>query len=463
MYAVLREIPNEEVVKRIYVYMTCHRIFDAATLARKSHMSQITLLLTQLNANIFTKCLMNKQLDEWNQTGVTEKMDPDILRLYLLFAGHPVNRDVNICEDLKWQKALALHLWYLTTSSQSLNTAVTMYENSFRGHVGYSNYPKPPYACFGQIEHYDMQFHLMKLFAYRSNALEEILNTFTHTSDPTDYRLAWILLHSLSAFGIGRISENAKNHIHTSFAFQLENMGLYKWSIFVLMFIKDINVKMNLIRGVLERNLITDIDHTNIENQLVKNFKIPKEFLHQLKANKTIAVRNHWGTYKHLLYNKSWNNIHDVLSKEILPSLFLNEYYDIIESILTDLDLMSHKIMDWGHNGGVFLDFVKVRKALVVDKVVRTKEEAHKLYAFIYALCKRITFYNPKTSLEYVCCAELSKQSIAYFKTMQDILNFDFQKIYETYDYLADDFKIPPDYRVEDALETLNRFYFKAK
>lgn len=463
MYENLQKIPIRDVPKRMYLYMTCHRILDAAELARKNDMNQISLLITQKNERLFTKLLMNKQFDEWREAGITKRMNRDILKMYLLLAGHPVHRDVNICESLKWQKALAIHLWYLTTSRQSLDVVIGLYEESFSSNLSYSNYPMPPYGTLKYFKHYDMQFHLMKLYTSRANALEKILNTFTHTSDPTDYRLAWLLLHSLSAFGIGRITEDARNHIHTSFAFQLENMGLYKWAVFVLMFIKDINVKTNLIRGVLERNLCLGIDETNVENELVKELKIPLEFLHIIKSDKSVSAHNKWSTYKHLTFSQKWNDVHDLLTKEILPSLFINEYYDVIDNILTELDAVSRKIIDWRYHGGAFLDFVNVRKAIVVDKRVKTNEEAQKLYSFVNNLCKRLTYYRPKTALESVCCAELFKHSIAYFKTMKDILGLSFEKFYQSYDYLVDDFKIPHDYRIEDAIDTVNKYYFKSE
>lgn len=461
MYTSLRNLPQNDFAKKIYVYLTCHRIYDAANLARRSRMHQLSLLLTQNNVNDLNKYLLGRQIEEWNMSGAIDEIDDDIVRLYLLLSGSPINRSVNICEGLRWQKAVALHLWYLTSSSQTLNAAVAMYERSFGSSYCYSNYPSPPYPTSHYFKHFDIQFHLMKLYSYNTNGLEEILNTFSHTSDPTDYRLAWLLLHTLSAFGLGRITEDARNHIHTSFAFQLENMGHYKWAVFVLMFIKDINVKKNLIRGVLERNLTMDIDKTSTENYLVKRFKISSEYLHVLKSHKSRSVDNYWATYRHLLYTKDWNGVHTMLMKKIMPELLLNEYYDLIEKILKDLEPMSHRIIDWRLKGGLFIDFVRIRKALLVDKEIRTTENAQKLYRALSALCRSLGYYRPKTALEIVCSSELSKHCMSYMKTLQEILNYDFDKIFEGYDSKIDDLVMPPDYKIEDLLDTINRFYFK--
>lgn len=449
----------EGALKRIFGYMSCHRIFDAARVARKLSLHRLSLLIPQINTNRITRYILTDQIHNWNVSGEIDEIDADMIKIYMVLAGCPVNRDVNICEGLSWQKAVALHLWYLTSSTQSLNEAVSMYEQSFKSHVGYSNHPTPPYPGAENYLHYDIEFHLMKLYANNTNSLEEILNTFTHTPDATDYRLSWFLLHMFSAFKIGRISENAKNHMHINFAFQLENLGLYKWAIYVLLFIQDARVKTQLVTGVLERNLPTDVNRTEVEFELVKYFKIPKRFLHKIKAEKASAAFEYWSTFRHLTFTRDWNRCHDLLIKHIIPTLYLNEYYDIIEEMLSILEPKSDQIIDWNVHGSVYLDFVKVRDKLIVNRDVDDVQKASKLYSDICNLLNRVTYYRPKTPIETVCVSEISKHTLIFMKTMQLLLNFDFAKMFGSYNTKIEDLDMPPDYRIEDLLDTINKFY----
>lgn len=84
-------------------------------------------------------------------------------------------------------------LRYVCSSSASITDALLKYEDAFNGEDSYACRPLPSYSAewetsSGQVV-FDICYHLLRLFSFRSHPLEKILNPATHTSDPLDYRL----------------------------------------------------------------------------------------------------------------------------------------------------------------------------------------------------------------------------------------------------------------------------------
>ena len=64
---------------------------------------------------------------------------------------------------------------------------------------------------------------------------------------------SWHVLHALQALGYSHISEQDLNHLHVSFASQLEGLGLWHWAVFVLLHIQDncrwVSLYVSVIKG----------------------------------------------------------------------------------------------------------------------------------------------------------------------------------------------------------------------
>ena len=46
---------------------------------------------------------------------------------------------------------------------------------------------------------------------------------------------SWHLFQCLTALGYSHVSDGVLAHLHTSYASQLENVGLWQWSVFVVL------------------------------------------------------------------------------------------------------------------------------------------------------------------------------------------------------------------------------------
>lgn len=86
---------------------------------------------------------------------------------------------------------------------------------------------------------YDTCYHLIKLYCDNSHPIEDIINPLNHTSNQLDFRLSWHLLMALIALQYNHVQKFSLETLHDSYASQLESIGLWHWSIFVLMHIED--------------------------------------------------------------------------------------------------------------------------------------------------------------------------------------------------------------------------------
>jgi len=155
----------------------------------------------------------------------------DRLKIYALLAGHmlwPTSAGnlVNVCEDLDWKRALAVHFWYSIPAPAGLKSAVDAYDVASGGSsarptdVGevetrlansgdsYAAPPLPPYlevrgAAIGaaDTDARDTCYHIMKLYCDRAYRIDRILNPLTWTDDPLDYQLRYADCLQALSFG----------------------------------------------------------------------------------------------------------------------------------------------------------------------------------------------------------------------------------------------------------------------
>lgn len=170
--------------------------------ARKAGDHCLALLMAQLRSNVIVKKLIKQQLALWQETNVDENLTIERLKLFMLIAGEPLisskHGTINICEDLDWKRAFAIHIWYLSPPTCSITDALDLYETSFDATEAqaYATVPEPEYReneydteLSNGKRIYDLCFHLLKLYCTGNHDLGELLNPLSYTANPLDYRL----------------------------------------------------------------------------------------------------------------------------------------------------------------------------------------------------------------------------------------------------------------------------------
>lgn len=188
--------------KIILSLLSACKLEDACQEARKAGDHCLALLMAQLRSGATVKKLIKQQLALWQETDVDENLTIDRLKLFMLVAGEPLisskHGTINVCEDLDWKRAFAIHLWYLSSPTCSITDALDLYEASFNTSESqmYAAVPEPEYRANdydaelsnGKRIH-DLCFHLLKLYCTGNHDLGELLNPLSYTANPLDYRL----------------------------------------------------------------------------------------------------------------------------------------------------------------------------------------------------------------------------------------------------------------------------------
>lgn len=178
------------------------RLEDACQFARKVGDHCLAQLMAQLTGGLPVKELIKQQLALWQETEVDENLTVERLKLFMIVAGVPLisskQGTINVCEDLEWKRAFAIHLWYLSSPTCSITDVLDLYETSFNTTPSevYAAAPEPEYRGSdydAEISNgrriYDLCYHLLKLYCTGIHDLGELLNPLSYTANPLDYRL----------------------------------------------------------------------------------------------------------------------------------------------------------------------------------------------------------------------------------------------------------------------------------
>lgn len=95
---------------------------------------------------LFHRTYLLHQLSEWDREKATKYIDYDRLKLYVLLAGLMVWEvtGVNVCKDLDWKRALALHLCYGCGLTAPVREVINKYNKAFQ-------VSSPQNGCFNFI------------------------------------------------------------------------------------------------------------------------------------------------------------------------------------------------------------------------------------------------------------------------------------------------------------------------
>ncbi|XP_071485377.1 nuclear pore complex protein Nup98-Nup96-like [Diadema antillarum] len=435
-------------VEAIFALLTGQQINEACVQAQQASDHRLAFLLAQAGATHEVRHLVTTQLIHWEQLRADQFVADEYLKVYSLLAGQLVwqssRGEVNVCEDLDWKRALAVHLWYHNSSVASIMDAVHAYEEGFTGESALGDYclpPRPPYmesnpgfykedlSALEAMEEgeeapprdrfpvWDMCYHLLKLYCDRTYHMRTVLAPTAHSPYHLDYRLSWHVLQILQALGYSHLSPHRLAHLHTSFASQLESLGLWHWAAFVLLHIPNDLAREGLLRSLLSRHVTLDLSGDRLTTRelfLVERLHVPQEWIHDAKALRALYEGREREEAWHLLRAGRWNDCHQVLIKKIAADAIINESYGFLKGVLDELSFVerSSVIQDWSTNGQVYLDFININKRL---EELRGRDpttfEIEKLHPDIASLCLRVGGVYCQSVKDRVCRSEMAKRT----------------------------------------------------
>lgn len=264
--------------KRVFTLLSGHQIERACEAALEAGDLRLATLVAQAGGDDEFREDLYLQLAKWREYKVDSHIEPAYRRVYELLCGNvgvsegrgkgdKVDgcEEINVAEGLGWKRALGLHLWYGTFQAP-VATAVERYDQA-----GTVAPPTPSYLLSSPTSSTDPTtwapsahdipldplYHLLKLSVSPTHSLESALLPRNFGSSPLDARLPWHLYILLSRVLRRRDfedrveidqeemqeedEEGAEGNsvradlLTTGYADQLESLGMWEWSAFVLL------------------------------------------------------------------------------------------------------------------------------------------------------------------------------------------------------------------------------------
>ncbi|XP_060682361.1 nuclear pore complex protein Nup98-Nup96 isoform X1 [Hemiscyllium ocellatum] len=430
-------------VDGVFSYLTGKRISEACKLAQQSGDHRLALLLAQAAGSQQVRELLNLQLADWNQMKADPFIQEERLKIFALLAGKAVwissEGYINVCSQLDWKRCLAVHLWYMLPPRSSIAEALNVYSEAFQGSEAvqrYARYPLPPYLEDTNIDlieapeneeeeapHQDICYHLLKLYSDRHYELHPLLNPRTVTADYLDYRLSWHLWMVLQAMNYTHLSEKHQTMVHTSFAAQLEAVGLWEWAIFVLLHIPDAQQRGNAVQEQLNRHCSLDETEEQKVKELFLQEKlgIPPEWIHSAKSLRAHRDGDIHKEALHLIEAGQWNKCHQLVVRYLASDAIINENYSYLKYFLERLAIpeCSLQIQDWETAGAVFYDYICIMETVRgIGEVENPTYELEKIHNEVMSLCSRIELIECVSAKDRLAQSDMAKQIANMLRTV---------------------------------------------
>lgn len=349
-----------------------------------------------------------------------------------------------------------LHLYrYISPNGAPVETAIQLYEKAFKERL-YAQRPNPPYCKLMDDGPYDVLYQIFLLYKSSTHRLSTALNPATHTDDPLDYRLSWLLLQLFLSLDVGLIEQSEVNHLCTSFSAQLEDLGLWEWAVFVLLYLEDNSTKANLVMGILDRNLSIDDGDLN-EGQreavelVVNDMKLPPEWIHTVKGHKTMSAERYFEAFNHFTLAEEFVTANDLFVKQILSKLFINEQYDVIRKLSDKLKPACKDILHWRNETGLILDYLDLLELSM------TPDNLIKLQMKLGSLSDRIVNFPTESAQQKVCVAELSKRCASLYRELCQ--RSQSERMRNSYAQFIESLIMPADFKMTEGLYLMKEMH----
>ncbi|KYQ46936.1 Nuclear pore complex protein Nup98-Nup96, partial [Trachymyrmex zeteki] len=479
-----REIKNIDIVtknsheKIILSLLSACKLEAACQEARMAGDHCLALLMAQLRSGATVKKLIKQQLALWQETDVDGNLTIDRLKLFMLVAGEPLisskHGTINVCEDLDWKRAFAIHLWYLSPPTSSITDALDLYEAAFNTTEAqaYAAIPEPEYRendydaelNNGKRIH-DLCFQLLKLYCTGNHDLGELLNPLSYTANPLDYRLSWLMQQTLVALGYTHLSDHVAALTHTNFATQLEAHGLWHWAIFVVLHLRDSSRRRIAVQDLLLRHIEIDDtpEYVKREQFLKEELGISLVWIHQAKAIKSSINKRYGEAAWYYIQAEQWTQAHEIIIEHLAADAIINENYEYLKSLLSSLVPIecSGTISGWSHQGQLLWEYMEITSE--IQSLLKSAPDycgltyqLETLKPRLTNLCHKIDQFPCLTAKHKLCQAEIAKRTLHLAKNMLLLQKNEQRSVTKLLIRLISQLPLPEDYAQQELRPIVN-------
>lgn len=254
---------KEQLHEAMFAYFSGNQMKKACQIALKNKEYRLATILSQISGDVqFRQDLMD-QVEAWKDLDQFRHI-PEVLRKIYESLGGKIGlsecskggKNINILDGLDWKRCFGMCLWYGTPRDSRISDAVEVYEHTI---TSFKKTPKfkisipVKHAFVGDFAKYpaivDVTYHLIQLCIRKDYLLEDVLlGVF---ADYKNDRICWVLLIMLgNVLRVRDLLDRDETSTQPgqrfydlcfSFSQQLENAGLWQWSVFILLFLSNSN------------------------------------------------------------------------------------------------------------------------------------------------------------------------------------------------------------------------------
>ncbi|KAG0018263.1 hypothetical protein BGZ80_007386 [Entomortierella chlamydospora] len=329
---------------------------------------------------------LENQMKFFKELGIEGSIPVSYLKIYALLSGA---LDVNIApkgspavyvtDGLDWRQVFGLYLWHNCIPGANLQQAVDQYAASMAMRKSVARpapwHQKNVEGC--DPEHYDFLFQLIVHSTLPSKALEDALHPLGMTPASLDYRQSWIFYMLLcQSLQVSRFrSEASHAKICQNFLFQLENLGLWEWAVFVALHLESASSRETAVRHLLERHVdlpvppststnsatAVDYDRWEFEGEkntfLINTLRIPETWLWNARATRAKYQGELFLEVFSLLKGGEHQKGHSLILSSLAPVSILQGDLRTLGKVLNMVD--QNKVYGWETGGSIYQEYLE--------------------------------------------------------------------------------------------------------
>ncbi|KAG5463305.1 MAG: nuclear protein 96-domain-containing protein, partial [Olpidium bornovanus] len=390
---------EDPVASRAFALLSGHLVEEACLVLVKGGDRHLANLVAQAGQDSAVCQLIADQLARWNKLKVSEHMPRETLRVLSLLSGNTRRAVVDgekgkqeflVGEGLDWKRAFGLELWYGQYRHDGVRECVLEFDSSWTDSVsaapalrvappvpwyveeaGTNNLDGPAVVRMPR----DAPWELLQLYSQPERPLDLVCQPAGFSSDLMDYRMPWLLYTKLSgSLAVREFMDVESEHgsrlaeyITASLSFQLENLGLWHWAVFVSLHHVQPDMREKAVRELIFRNVPACNEDQSEEWQervrfLRETLHIPASWLYEAKALRARYEGDVREETLALLAAGRHAAAHMRIVMILAPEMIMKGSFDELVQLLKAVD--PQEVPNWQAEGKMYLNYVEV-----VDKV----------------------------------------------------------------------------------------------
>ncbi|KAH7345325.1 nuclear protein 96-domain-containing protein [Rhizoctonia solani] len=368
----LRELSGTSATNRAFLMLTGNQVARATEAVMDANEMHLATLISQIGGDAEFRNDIESQLAKWKEQKIDAHIGVWVRKIYALLAGivgsvegsksrDPAEKcsDIVVAEGLDWKRVYGLHLWFGGSFNSPAVEALESYEAACSDaslatappHPWYIEQPAAidsealQWSVPGESTPKDALFEIIKLAMDDTVPLDVALYPRAFGPSPVDYRISWhayiLLARVLQKRDVSdrsvvedgneepQLSYSHKADVITSnYAFQLESLGLWWYSIFVLLHLQESDGRLIAIKGLLSRHVL-ELDEEK-EEFLINQLCIPHDWIEEAKAVIFQYTNQSYQAFEFFVAAGQIKPAYDMALRDLAPEAAIRNDFDLL-------------------------------------------------------------------------------------------------------------------------------------